>query len=125
MYHDVIEIEVGDSPLSPIMHRLDKENRELEAVDTLKEKLPTPLNDKFVELFLEFEAKTTLESKFAKAIDNLDAEIHELDYKKDWKGWTKEFLIEKKLDFFEDFPELKKAFNEILEYLVENNYFNQ
>ncbi|MCK5026579.1 MAG: hypothetical protein KAS15_08330, partial [Nanoarchaeota archaeon] len=67
----------------------------------------------------------TLEAKFAKAVDALDAAIHELDHKQDWKGWTKEFLIEKKLNLLEDFPELKKSFNTILEYLIENNYLNQ
>jgi hypothetical protein len=66
-----------------------------------------------------------LESKFAKAIDALDAIVHELDYKEDWKGWTKEFIIEKKEKFFVHFPEIKKVFNEILDYMVTNNYIQQ
>ncbi len=125
MYHDVVEIESGDTPLHPDIKIVGKKEREKEAVELLKETLPSPLNNKFVKLFHEFEEQETSEAKFAKAIDVLDAEIHELDHKKDWKGWTKEFLLEKKLKFFEDFPELKKSFNKIVEYLTENNYFDK
>ena len=125
MYHDVVEIESGDTPLHPERNSLDKKEREKKAVESLKEMLPSPLNNKFIKLFDEFEEQKTLEAKFAKAIDALDAAIHELDHKQDWKGWTKEFLIEKKLNLLEDFPELKKSFNTILEYLIENNYLNQ
>ena len=125
MYHDVVEIEAGDSPLHPEIKRLDKSEKEKKAMEFLHQELPTPLNDKFLKLFTEFEEQKTLESKFAKAIDALDAEIHELDYKQDWKGWSEEFLVTKKLKFFEEFPELKKVFFEILDYLKKNNYFDQ
>ena len=125
MYHDVVEIEAGDTPLHPEIKRLDKSEKEKKAMELLHKELPTPLNDKFLKLFTEFEEQKTLESKFAKAIDALDAQIHELDYKQDWKGWTEEFLVTKKLKFFEEFPELKKVFFEILDYLKENDYFDQ
>ena len=125
MYHDIVEIEAGDTPLHPEIKRVGKFEKEKKAMELLHKNLPTPLNDKFLNLFTEFEEQKTLESKFAKAIDALDAEIHELDHKQDWKGWTEEFLISKKLKFFEEFPELKKVFFEILDYLKENDYFNQ
>lgn len=125
MYHDVIEIEVGDSPLHPEIKRLDKAEDEKKAIEILYKEFPTPLKDKFIELFTEFEEQKTLESKFAKAIDALDAPIHELDYKQDWKGWSEEFLVSKKLKFFEEFPELKEVFLEIVVYLKKNNYFDQ
>ncbi|MCC7574778.1 HD domain-containing protein [Candidatus Woesearchaeota archaeon] len=88
MYHDVVEIEAGDSPLHPEIKRLDKSEKEKKAMKLLHTELPTPLNNKFLKLFTEYEEQKTLESKFAKAIDALDAEIHELDYKQDWKGWS-------------------------------------
>jgi 5'-deoxynucleotidase YfbR-like HD superfamily hydrolase len=91
----------------------------------LEQNLPTPLNSKFVKLFTEFEEQKTLESRFAKAIDALDAEIHEIDYKQDWEGWTKEFLVANKLNLFEEFPEMQKVLFEILHYLKANYYFNQ
>lgn len=87
--------------------------------------MPETLNTKFYALFKEFEEQKTKEAKFAKAIDALDAEIHELDYKEDWKGWTKEFLIEKKAHLFEEFPDLKKIFYELLTFMEQNEYFNQ
>lgn len=125
MYHDVVEIESGDTPLHPEIKRLGKKDKEKKVIELLHKSLPTPLNDKFVNLFTEFEEQKTVESKFAKAIDALDAEIHELDYKQDWKGWTEEFLVNKKLKFFEEFPEMKKVFFEILDYLKTNDYFNR
>ena len=125
MYHDVVEIVTGDTPLHPELKTTNKSEKEKEAVILLQKKLPEPLNNKFSKLFLEFEEQKTQESKFVKAIDALDPVIHEMDYKQDWKGWSEDFLLSKKLKFFEDFPELKKAFLEMLEYFKENNYFNQ
>jgi len=78
-----------------------------------------------VNLVNEFEENKTKEAKFAQAIDKLDAEIHELDYKKDWKGWTEEFLKEEKEKYFEEFPKIKQAFEKITNYARENGYFNQ
>lgn len=125
MYHDVVEIETGDVPLHPEIQRYGKKEKELAAKKLLHKQLPAPLNDKFVNLFAEFEEQNTIEAKFAKAIDALDAEIHELDYKEDWKSWTEEFLINKKLEFVQEFPELKTVFFELLDYLKTNGYFNQ
>tara|TARA_Y100000310_G_C20540428_1_gene743003 strand:- start:487 stop:996 length:510 start_codon:yes stop_codon:yes gene_type:complete len=126
MYHDVVEIEAGDTPLHPEMSEIDdKEKREKLAAEFLEKELPSPINTKFKKLFVEFEAQETREAKFAKAIDCLEIEFHCLDYKYDWKGWTKEFLIKKKAKYFEDFPLLKKIFYEYLEYATENGYFNQ
>ncbi len=125
MYHDVVEIEAGDSPLHPNIKDLNKKENEKRAMQALYKQLPAPLNKKFIDLFIEFEEQKTKEARFAKAIDALDANIHELDYKQDWKGWTEEFLVSKKLKFFEEFPELKRTFYDILTYLKENNYFEQ
>lgn len=79
----------------------------------------------FHDLFHEFESCKTKEARFAKAIDALDAEIHEMDYKEDWKGWTEEFLRRKKGHLFEEFPELKDAFEKIMKYMKKEGFFNQ
>lgn len=125
MYHDVVEIYAGDSPMHPDKEHHDKKDREEIAAKKLEKDLPNPLNKKFLRLFHEFESMETKEAKFAKAIDALDSQIHEMDYKKDWKGWSKDFLIKKKNNNFKEFPGLKKAFDEILEYLEKNGYFDQ
>ncbi len=124
MYHDVIEIETGDNPLSPVNEQTISAETEKKALAVLKTKLPPQLGTKFADLFQEFSEQKTVEARFARAIDALDAEIHELDYKQDWDSWTKEFLVKHKSHLFRDFPELNKAFEDILVYLTENNYFS-
>lgn len=125
MYHDVVEIEAGDTPLHPEMSRVGKEEKERKAIEFLKNEIPKNQSNKLTELFNEFEEQKTTEAKFAKAIDQIEAELHEMDYKKDWKGWTKEFLVNKKLKYFEEFPEIKKVFEKSLKYIEENGYFDQ
>lgn len=127
MYHDVVEILAGDAQLHPenVDATKNKDVGEQEAAKLLRERLPVPLGEKFFVLFQEFEDQKTVESRFAKAIDKTEAVIHELDYKERWKGWTPEFLIKVKGPFVEEFPELKKAFYELLEYEKREGYFGQ
>jgi putative hydrolase of HD superfamily len=124
MYHDVVEIEAGDTPFHPEMSRDGKKEKEEKAIKILKKQLPRKLSGKFIKLVKEFEDRKTIEARYAKAIDTLDAAIHELDYRKDWKGWTKEFLVKNKSKYFDDFPELKKAFDTIIQHLVDEKYFH-
>lgn len=124
MYHDVVEIESGDialDPSSPAQHK----GNELESANKLSKMLPVYQGQKFIKLYAEFAECRTLESRFANAIDKFDAIIQELDHKKDWKGWSKRFLIEKKEKFFLDFPIIHKKFLDMIEYLDRNGYFNQ
>ena len=125
MYHDVVEIEAGDVNITNEKMQKSKQKREQEAMHILKENIPTVLKDKFVALFTEFEERKTIEARFAKAIGALDAEIHELDYPQDWKGWTEEFLRRKKQPLFEDFPELRVTFEKTIEFCKKNGYFDQ
>lgn len=125
MYHDVVEIEAGDVNLLNEQERKHKSKREKEAAHVLKKHLPPELGTKFFDLFHEYEEGKTKEARFAKAIDALDAEIHELDYKEDWKGWTEEFLRKKKGPLFEEFPELKKLFEESLKFCRKEGYFDK
>ncbi len=125
MYHDVVEIECGDTPMHKTKERENQKEREQKALNKLKNEIPKQLKAKFVNLFNEFEENKTKEAKFAWAIDKLDAEIHELDYKKDWKGWTQEFLRKEKEKYFKEFPEIKQAFEKITDYARENGYFDQ
>ena len=125
MYHDLVEIYAGDSPLYLDIAGKKQSEKELAAMNILKDELPKTLGEKFVKLFLEFEDNKTKEARFAKAIDKLDIEIHEMDYKKDWIGWTEEYLRKKKEPYFKDFPELLKVFNATVDYCKKNGYFNQ
>lgn len=126
IYHDVLEVESGDRPLQPnitlILHNQKDEDFFLEK---LQKQLPRHLRNKFLSLYKEFKEQKTREAKFAKLIDSLDPIIHELDYKDDWVDWSKNFFIEEKLKYFKEFPELIPIFNEILDYLIKNNYFDE
>lgn len=122
MYHDLIEIEVGDAPLDPAVDRSDRHVQKLQGALMLKEKLPASIREKFIELFSEFESPASLEGRFARVCDALDADIHELDYRTDWKGWTKEFYTAHRAHLFTDFPELAFIYNELLAYLEANGY---
>jgi putative hydrolases of HD superfamily len=125
MYHDVVEIESGDVCISDEAGRVGKKEREMQAMHVLVDHIPEKLGQKFVSLFNEFEEQKTREAKFAKAIDMLDAQIHEMDYKEDWKGWTEEFLRSKKQHLFEEFPLMMEVFEKVIGYLVKEGYFNQ
>lgn len=125
MYHDLVEIETGDVNLLNGEERKNKKEKEAKAVMTLKKKIPGVLGDKLNSLFKEYEAGKTKEARFARAVDALDAELHELDYKEDWKGWTEEFLRRTKGPLFEEFPEIKEAFEKTLAYCREKGYFEK
>lgn len=124
MYHDVVEIETGDLPIHPDLSHRNKKRNEHIAAKVLSEKLPTVLVQKYLTLFAEFQEQKTVESRFAKAVEALEADIHELDYKEDWKGWTEEFLRQEKEHLFNEFPLMKKCFDELVVYLKENGFFD-
>jgi len=125
IYHDLVEIETGDVALDPENPDEIKEKDEITYAKKLAEKLPTSISEKFLKNFKEFEEQKTIESKFAKAINQLDAVIQEIDFKEDWKGWSKEFLIQKKAKYFKEFPEVEKHFYSLLDYLEKEGYFSQ
>jgi len=74
--HDIIEIESGDTYVYDTAGLADQEERESLAADKLFGMLPDDQNEEFRVLWDEFEAKSTAESKFAKAIDRLMPLLH-------------------------------------------------
>jgi putative hydrolase of HD superfamily len=125
MYHDLVEIESGDIPLHDQKEPEERINRENKASIILKAKIIKPLDEKFERIFKEFKEQMTIESQFARAIDVLEAEIHELDHKEDWVGYTKEFIVSRKMHLFDKFPEMHKMYEEMVDYLEVNGYFLQ
>jgi len=125
MYHDIVEIHAGDSPLDPNNEITDQKERETASFNRLSEELPEALSEKYKQLYEEFESMQTLESRFAKAIDKLDAQIQELDYKNDWKGWTEKFLRDKLTKYYIEFPVIIGLFEEFLKYARDNGFFDQ
>ena len=126
IYHDVLEIESGDIPLEPEKKEFSEDKNDEEMfLQKFQKQLPESMNSKFLDLYREFKEQKTIEAKFAKLIDSIDPIIHELDYKEDWAGWSKEFFIKEKSKYFKEFPELMPIFDEILEYLINNDYFTE
>jgi len=125
MYHDVIEIEAGDIPIHHVEERKNKKEKEQKAFVKIKENFPEELKEKFSKLFEEFEEQKTKEAKFARAVDRLDALIHEMDYKVDWKEWTEEMVRRFYQEEIKDFPIIKEAFEKILKYVVKEGYYDQ
>ncbi len=126
MYHDLVEIKAGDTPLNPTAKSRDerktKEEKERIAAEQLRKELPKEISNKFKELFEEFEAEKTIEARYAKAIDAIEPVIHELEYPEDWQGWSEEFLRQKKLPKIREFPEIIGVFEKIIEYMKKNKH---
>lgn len=125
MYHDVIEIETGDIPIHHEEKRKNKKENEIKALNKLKEEIPKNLKQKFVDLFNEYQEQKTIESNFAKAVDKMDALIHELDNKSDWKGWNEKMVRGYHEKYIKEFPAMHKVFEKIIKYVKEHGYFNQ
>lgn len=125
LYHDVVEIEAGDTVFEPGNEAARKTQaaRELAAAKKLRTSLP--MGERFFALFAEFEEGKTLEARYARAIETFDAIIHEVDYKHEWKGWTKKFVLDHKEKYFLEFPALHEALLKVLDELEARGYFSQ
>lgn len=123
LYHDAVEIIAGDTPINDVEGRKVKEELEKKAIIELSNKIPKNMGKRVVSLFHEFEAKESREAKFAKMIDALDAIIHEMDYPEDWKGWTEKMVRGHYEKRFTEFVETKVLFEEIMDFLRTNGYF--
>ena len=95
------------NPLANVV-KFDARTQELKETMTVPSKEGLSIELELSLLFsLNFEnANKTIEATFAQAIDKLDADIHELDYKIDWLGWTEEFARKCKQSYFNSFPEM-------------------
>lgn len=79
LVHDIAEAETGDCPKSvqyahPEMKQL-KKKQELEAVQKYRDMLPSETGERIFELWQEYEAKQTPESRLVSALDKVDANL--------------------------------------------------
>jgi len=125
MYHDLVEIYAGNTPINSETGIANQSHSEHTAFEKLIKELPSSMIEKYKSLYIEFEERKTIEAKFAMAINQLDASIHEMDHKKDWKGWTEDFMREKKTKYYAEFPIMMEIFEEFLKYCNENKFFEQ
>jgi len=86
------------------------------------QKLPHEIQDIFISAYTEYEERKTLESKFVKIVDCVEAEFfcHDKDYL--FENWNLHFHKSKRLHHYKDFPELLHIQKEILENVDINFY---
>ncbi len=74
--HDLAEAEIGDIPFFEASERkARKASLEQAAMDRIATMLPMPEGDMIRQIWLEYEAGETPESKFVRALDHLEVQI--------------------------------------------------
>jgi putative hydrolases of HD superfamily len=126
MYHDLAEIELGDIPLGDSEGRKDKKAREEEALKELLKNIPDILKAEISEIIEEYNKRESIESKFVKAVDYMDAAITSYKYNFRYKdtSYTPEMLIEYAKKNLKDFPEILEFFMEVLSAKKEKGLFD-
>lgn len=79
LLHDIVEIDAGDAPIHGNFDAAKKAAEEEAAAERLFGLLPDDLRREFKDLWVEFEAGESAESRFAKAIDRLPTPITNLE----------------------------------------------
>ena len=86
LIHDLVEIYAGDTYAYDEEGKKTQKRRELAAADRLFQMLPEDQGKKFREIWEEFEAEITPESRFARTMDNLQPMM--LNAATDGKSWA-------------------------------------
>lgn len=87
LVHDIVEIDAGDTFAYDVAAHVDKEERERAAAERLFGLLPDDQGRRLHELWEEYEAQETAESRFANAVDRLQPAMlnHHADGASPWK----------------------------------------
>jgi putative hydrolase of HD superfamily len=81
LVHDIVEIDAGDTFLYDEKSNLSKEVKELDAAKRIFGLLPKPIGEDLFNLWEEFEARLSPESKFAASLDSLQPLMNHLHTK--------------------------------------------
>jgi putative hydrolase of HD superfamily len=127
LYHDVVEIEAGDTFELGGQSVEQQTEKERSALELLRAKLPGETWNTCVSAYGEYERYETVESKFAQAVDKLEPMVNQLSYREEWRkyGYTVRVLEEKKRPFMEPFPEMLELYEAFIEYLRKNGYVEE
>lgn len=85
LLHDVVEIDAGDTFVYDVAASAEQEQKELQAAQRLFGLLPDDQGQPLLELWLEFEAASTADAKFAKALDRIIPML--LNYHNQGQSW--------------------------------------
>ncbi len=119
LYHDIVEIYAGDAKFNNPEEM--KKKKELEAMGFQKIISILPNSERYEHLIEEYEARKTRESKFAKAIDCLDALIRAYNDKRKPKdeGFTEKLIRNKYKKHVQEFEFTDVLFEKLMTILVE------
>jgi putative hydrolase of HD superfamily len=77
LVHDIVEGVTGDCPRSAQVanpqRKTEKEKNERAAIESYRQMLPPPLDERIYNLFMEYESKATPEALLVSALDKLEA----------------------------------------------------
>lgn len=92
MIHDIVEIDAGDTFAYDEVGALDKREREEQAAVRIFGLLPADQQIEIRELWDEFEARETMDARFANSLDRLMPLLH--NYHTKGRGWKKHGIVE-------------------------------
>lgn len=105
--HELGECRVGDIPYTALSYFPDKSELEIRAVKDILEPMGTQISSENLQLFEEFEAGTTKEARFVRAIDKLEMLITAAEYEKSgFSGLTDFWNNDSTFRHIEEFPVL-------------------
>lgn len=118
-YHDILEVKIGDIPLKDTESRKNKTQSEHTALVELATELPKNYYDFIKDVVDEYEERKSIESKFVKAVDCVDADLNCLAYGYSYAkhGYNRAFLLEKFENHLKPFPEIVDFYNQLLDFL--------
>ncbi|SFI76697.1 MULTISPECIES: HD family hydrolase [unclassified Bacillus (in: firmicutes)] len=116
LIHDLGEIYAGDTYAHDSFARINKKERETEAIQKLLNELPNDLKVEFHELWNEYEANETQEAQFVQAIDKMQAFTQNVHTNGEvWK--ENKVTSNKIIKFNENWTKQNKTFEDLFGYL--------
>jgi putative hydrolase of HD superfamily len=128
LIHDLVEIDAGDTYCYDSAANIDKAERELKAAERIFNLLPADQAQRVRGLWDEFEERRTPESKFANAMDRLQAMLH--NYHTQGRQWRKHGVnsrqvLERNAPIAEGSPVLWAYAKKLVEDAVEKGYLDR
>jgi putative hydrolases of HD superfamily len=127
LVHDVVEIDAGDTYCYDTAACLTQHEREAAAADRIFAILPTDQRDEIRQLWEEFEARQTPESRFAAALDRVQPVL--LNYHTQGRAWlehgvTRAQVIQRNRHIQAGAPRLWTYIEQLIDDAVARGYLN-
>lgn len=127
LVHDLVEVYAGDTFAYDVKGNESKKQRELDAADKLFSILPSEQGEKINALWQEFEAKETVDSKYANCLDRIQPFLHNtLTGGHTWKNIeprTRRYQVEERMRIVKEFmPDVYTWMEEKMDEAVANGW---